>query len=506
MSRVETAALKRLCSKPETLAQAQTLLNQARLKTASGSGYDLGQGASGLYAICAYLASQLLGNDDVKKGVAQNASCLAPKVFDTTLSTVRAALFPNQKRGPLKASGSQAKNKATYVELVKRFGWSRPEFVIECLEETEEVLSESKELKGKLAPPNTAVTIVVLCWVTQILGLKKARPVALQEEFGITKDDFMQVYEALESTCDVMKKELKEKVADLKKQNKAQKSVTSLDASPSKSTHQLEPAPRNAVVASPPKALAKSQSRTLPRSPSKSAMKASSVEATPSKTPTHKRKVAFNAEVEDDDAMDGSELDSPTRKKRKVSGSSVAASSPFPTPAKRLPALDLTPGIRTTASSSRVMLEDIPESHDETTEDAVSEEQEPEEEAEESRMPVDVPLNPVTPAPMTPRRPRKSATLSQPPTTPSDYYATPSRTIKKPARSQSRPPAEEEDEEAGLPRRYRPVLLGYKQWYASDPRLERELKLAEAAKKNRVEKFGHPFEHLRAAAIEAGVA
>ena len=56
-----------------------------------------------------------------------------------------------------------------------------------------------------------------------------------------------------------------------------------------------------------------------------------------------------------------------------------------------------------------------------------------------------------------------------------------------------------------LPRRHRPVLLAYQQWCAVDPRLERELKLAEVAKKTLEDKFGHPFEHLRQAALKAGV-
>jgi hypothetical protein len=49
--------LERLCNKPETLTAAKALLHIAKVKTAAGSGHDLGNGASGLPAICALIAS-----------------------------------------------------------------------------------------------------------------------------------------------------------------------------------------------------------------------------------------------------------------------------------------------------------------------------------------------------------------------------------------------------------------------------------------------------------------
>ena len=143
------------------------------------------------------------------------------------------------------------------------------------------------------------------------------------------------------------------------------------------------------------------------------------------------------------------------------------------------------------------MLEDFPESMNEHTEDT----------GLYSRVDPSIPLvitnNAMTPAPVTPRRPRKSATHTVPPTTPSDYYGTPTRSLRK---NLAQLKVAQEDEDAAMPRRYRPTLLSYKQWHARDPRLEREWKLAEVAKDRRVKSFGHPFEHLRAAAVEAGFA
>jgi hypothetical protein len=53
----QDALLKRLCIKPETLTRAQALLHIAKARTGTGSGHDLGNGVTGLPAICAHLAS-----------------------------------------------------------------------------------------------------------------------------------------------------------------------------------------------------------------------------------------------------------------------------------------------------------------------------------------------------------------------------------------------------------------------------------------------------------------
>ncbi|KAH8104531.1 hypothetical protein BXZ70DRAFT_1075516 [Cristinia sonorae] len=496
MSRIEILTLKRLCSKQETHAQAIEILNATKLKTGSGTGYDLGQGASGLPAICAYIASERLNNNDVAKKVAQTASCLAPKIFESTLATVKAALLAKPKDTARPKRGMIA----TYEDLISRFISRRTEFMIECMEDTEKTLVESKELKGKVAPPSNVATVVVFCWVGKLLNLKKVNPDALQEEFGISDKDWNTVTEVIDSTCRLVEKDIRLRVTALREGLKNGK-MEGTPATPSGKAAQRSPAQRVSALVPPPRSPPKTQtpSRLPPpsRSPSKSALKAPSVEASPSKTPTHKRKVVFSTVAEDGSEFDGPDLETPSRKKRKLTGSPVKLNL-FPTSAaKPLPALNLKPGSRSTPSSSRVKLDDIPESAAEASAES---------NAELDDVEVDMPIIPIpttTPTPSTPRRPRKSAANTNPPHTPSEYYGTPSRSVKK---HQPMSRATEQEEEVVMPRRTRPVLAAYKQWIALDPRLERELRLAEVAKTSLVEKFGHPFEHLRSAAVEAGVA
>ncbi len=63
MSRQHETLLKQLCSdgdelNVDTFEKAKSVLNTAKLKTGSGSGYELGEGAIGLPAICAYIAAE----------------------------------------------------------------------------------------------------------------------------------------------------------------------------------------------------------------------------------------------------------------------------------------------------------------------------------------------------------------------------------------------------------------------------------------------------------------
>lgn len=58
MSRQHDALLKRMCQNNDTLEKARSILHTASIKTAPGSGYELGQGAPGLPAICAYVAAE----------------------------------------------------------------------------------------------------------------------------------------------------------------------------------------------------------------------------------------------------------------------------------------------------------------------------------------------------------------------------------------------------------------------------------------------------------------
>ena len=109
-----------------------------------------------------------MNNNDVSKKVAQTASCLAPKIFESSLAIVRTALLSKAKHNT-SAVSLQHSGELTYESLVKRFGWMHGDFMVECMTDVERTVSESRQLKGKLAPPNKVVTIAVFCWVCSIL-------------------------------------------------------------------------------------------------------------------------------------------------------------------------------------------------------------------------------------------------------------------------------------------------------------------------------------------------
>ncbi|THH30660.1 hypothetical protein EUX98_g3531 [Antrodiella citrinella] len=490
MSRLDQAAVRKICSKTETIDVALNLLNVAKLKTKAGSGFDIGQSTSGLPAICAYIASLKLKNGDVTKSNAQVASCLASKVFNAALAKVQDALDTESKRDTKATSRARGSGKLSYENFVERFGWTNPDFIVGCMKDVEQTLADSKDLKGRLAPPNTIVTVAVIKWVCEVLVIRNVRLVDIQAEHSVSDKDLKAVLVAIDTTCDVVEREILLKRKELAANKKRMKGAVAPVASSSKSRPSA--VPRQASQ-SPIKSPAKLPSR----SPSKSVLKAPSVECSPSKTPTHKRKVIFSAEAEDTDDFDGSELDTPSRKKRKVADAFPTVV--FPSSAKRLPALNLTPGRGLTASSSRTTLDEIPESAAESSEAL------PDSDHEETIMQVDLPVvsTTATPAPSTPRRPRKSTSQAQLPATPSDYYGTPSRRNKTMTPSKA---VTDNEDEFVMPRRHRPILLGYKQWFEVDPRLKRELSLAESAKAILVGKHGHPFEHLKQVAVEAGCA
>lgn len=61
MSRQHDVLLRNLCgTREDTFTKAKSILHTVSIKTGPGTGYDLGQGASGFAAVCAYIAAEQL--------------------------------------------------------------------------------------------------------------------------------------------------------------------------------------------------------------------------------------------------------------------------------------------------------------------------------------------------------------------------------------------------------------------------------------------------------------
>ena len=210
-----------------------------------------------------------------------------------------------------------------------------------------------------------------------------------------------------------------------------------------------------------------SLSRSVSKSPSKSALKRklSALDGVEQNTPS--KRVAFMKSVPEVDEGESSEdetMETPSKQRiRLFADEGAAAVTPM---AKLQPEKD--PTVTRTRSRPRASRA-LGQLHDD----------------DENPMQVDSPsvipiTTPATTIPTTPRRNR---------TTPS----TPKRTPGSQTRGKSTPRRNGEDDlgdELALPPRYRPVFLDHRQWYARDPRIEKEIVMGEELRRTFMEKFG----------------
>ncbi|KAL4250622.1 hypothetical protein ABKN59_005370 [Abortiporus biennis] len=515
--------IRRLCSKPETLKRAQNIFNTAKLKTQPGSGYEIPDALPGLQAICAYLASEELQNNDVSKAVARTSSCLDPKVFNNGLAVVRTALAASDSKSKETVEHSPAEE-INYEYLVQMFKLKQVDFMASCMRDVENTIAQSRELGKKYAIPSDVVMIAVFCWMAKVLLLKKDYASILLNKFPVDRNDFEQVYEVIEHTCDLLAKEIKQKVAALRTQKQKATSgnkafMAAVEQQPSQS--QALPQPDPDVSKPPPSPFPvpstprKSVLRTPSKSPSKSAMKPTPTShsnlSSPSKTPGTgtKRKVAFSTiaeEDEEDEEGDGGET--PTRRKRRRI-SNEFRNTPKD---KRLPALlDLPSSADTFDSESSA------------APTPVGSPRKGKQRAGDNDMMSE------TSAPSTPRRPKGSldtfhlrtpGSRSSSKAAATDNEATPRARSRgrvasstgtiTPGRNHNRSRSRRRDEDnypdAFRAKRCRPVFLDRRQWLDKGSRFEKECQIAKMGRDALIEKFGDPFAELRKKAIAAGVA
>ena len=211
-----------------------------------------------------------------------------------------------------------------------------------------------------------------------------------------------------------------------------------------------------------------SVSRSVSKSPSKSALKRklSALDGVEQNTPS--KRVAFMKSVPEADEGESSEeetMETPSRQRTRLFADEVVAAV---TPMAKLRSGEVPTATRTRyrVSTSRRTLDQLPDD-------------------DENPMQVDTPSDipiatPVTTVPMTPRRNRTGP-------------STPRRTPRSRTRGKSTPRRNGEDDvevELALPPRYRPVFLDHKQWYARDPRIEKEIAMGEELRRTFLEKFG----------------
>lgn len=210
--------------------------------------------------------------------------------------------------------------------------------------------------------------------------------------------------------------------------------------------------------------------RSVSKSPSKSALKRklSALDGVEQNTPS--KRVAFMKSVPEVDEGGSSEdetMETPSKQRiRLFPEGSSAAVTPM---AKLRPEKGPTTASarsRTRASSSRRTLDQSLDDDDD----------------DDNPMQVDSPsIIPITtPTAVTPTTPRRNRTAP----------STPKRTPGSRTRDKPTPRRNGEDDELTLPSRYRPVFLDYRQWYARDPRIEKEIGMGAELRSAFMEKFG----------------
>ena len=193
MAHLVEAQLKRFQLDPDAFDLAKQIHRQIQVKTAPGSGHELGAGIIGVPAIAAYLACVQyvctdlihlflcviqphfsLNSSDVDYNTAATASCIRPGVFKKTLGIVKDLV----EIEPLKSPDEEFDGDVvTYAELMQAFRLRHYQSVLlGWFESAEAALLASGELRGsdlKAVKNVTLLRCVVFAWVCEV---SKVRP------------------------------------------------------------------------------------------------------------------------------------------------------------------------------------------------------------------------------------------------------------------------------------------------------------------------------------------
>ena len=273
-------------------------------------------------------------------------------------------------------------------------------------------------------------------------------PEAVKLKFELPDDTFDDLMRAMTAACSHIKAQIRQDRQALLKNHTP---ASSANPTPSK------PREENSSV-----------SRSVSKSPSKSALKRrlSALDGTEQNTPS--KRVAFMKSVpEDEEETSGDEImETPSKQRVQLFADGAAdAVTPMAKLQPEVPTTRSRSRSASNASTSQRTLDQLPDDGENPLQVATP-----------SIIPI---ITPATAIPTTPRRSR---------TTPS----TPKRTPGSQTRGKSTPRRNGEDdmEELSLPPRYRPVFLDHRQWYARDPRIEKEIAMGEELRRMFMEKFG----------------
>ncbi|PBK97329.1 hypothetical protein ARMGADRAFT_634829 [Armillaria gallica] len=302
----------RLCDDIETRETAKEIYRLANAKTRPGSGFDLGALRTGLPAICVYIASIRLKNNQISRASAQQSSCLKPSDFDKGVAAVESALGTGTSRR------SRSNTDGFYQNLIEEYELTPiAQLVTSWVRRTESVLV----MREVFNVDRKEVKCAVFFWVCSFL----------KDDVVIEKEAFLSQFAIDAKTFEPIVKKLIKTAGSLAQQVKAER----LSYDPSKKV-----TPFSTPHASPRKSPSKTPLRVAPSnsptkpdltapSPTKTIAKSLFAPSTPStqKSPSKPLRVPPTNDKRKED-------NSPT-KKRKLPSPQLAEEVPTQSPAKK---------------------------------------------------------------------------------------------------------------------------------------------------------------------------
>ena len=359
----------------------------------------------------------------------------------------------------------------TYVELMQTFKLRQYQSVLlGWFESAEAALLGSGELRGldlKAVKNVILLRSVVFAWVCEVskvrfscavvrlhwnsnprialLKSKHEEPETVKLKFKLPDDTFDDLMRAVTAACSHIKAQIRQDRQALLKNHTP---ASSANPTPSK------PPGDNSPI-----------SRSVSKSPSKSALKRklSALDGTEQNTPS--KRVAFMKsvpEVDEGETSGDETMETPSKQRVRLFADGVAdVVMPM---AKLQPEVPTTRSWSTSKASTSQRTDQLPDDGENPTRVGT---------------PSVTPITPATAIPTTPRRNRSAP-------------STPKRTPGSQTRGKSTPRWNDEDDmvELVLPPRHRPAFLDHRQWYARDPRIERGIVMGEELRRMFMEKFG----------------
>ncbi|KAI6096690.1 hypothetical protein EDD17DRAFT_39040 [Pisolithus thermaeus] len=444
--------LRSLCTTPETLERAKSILNLASVRTGRGTGFATN--AAALPAVAAYLASEQLNANEVSLQSAATAACVKPRVFEDMLKTVRAALQLDDGGDGRHGAGGDP----TYRSLATSHGVYPLKEAVRWMELAEVTLPQVEMMKKRYGLH--LMTCAIFFWVYNLMGNALAEK-PFCEDYNLTPTKFKNIVKGLDEHCGTVADIIQSTHPKTQAQSTA-RAAASATKSPPTVSFQLP-------GLSPQK----------PKSPIKSAMKGKQRERElmMSRAASRKRAVAFSQPLNKPEDR-GDMLEMPTKRRRIES----------PTKLTSLP-------LRGGETTSSVAGEDagtatLPMALTGPT---------PTRPSSPGNLPV-----------LSPSRTRSSRTdATGPPSTPrrSRRLHTSNSNVPSPTRSSaSAAVASTSSTLTCLPpvppvthpcKWFYPVFVDQQQWVAKDPKVERMWADAVAHRTHMVDLYGHPLENYR---------